>query len=90
MVACACKLSILRSEAVKLLAPGSRPAWAKTQFQKHKVCFKEYQEKKLQVIFKELVSTKKKKNKNLQGKWKDNPIENQTGDWKCNRWPMNT
>lgn len=28
---------------------------------KHKVCFKEYQEKKLQVNFKELVSTKEKK-----------------------------
>ncbi|EGW06442.1 hypothetical protein I79_004082 [Cricetulus griseus] len=41
MVACTCKLSILGSEAVKLLAPiqgfivSSRTAWAKTQSLKH-------------------------------------------------------
>lgn len=71
MVACACKLSILRSEAVKLLAPGSRPAWAKTQFQntqrKHIQIQSMLQRVSREKIARYLYPQKKKK-KNLTGK----------------------
>lgn len=91
MVACACKLSILRSEAVKLLAPGSRPVWAKTQFQKHiqmqSMLQRVSREKNCKLSLKNLYPQRKKilqENEKTQLKTK---LETANATY---RWPMNT